>query len=193
MDAHEYMQRGESVLLLKPVKDTRPKKGMIESRVGLASECLEVDGEFNIYAHVSKIVNSTNTSVACIFIDEAQFLTMAQVVNLRMIADGLNIPVMCYGLKSDFRGVMFDGSKALFEHANRFEEVKTICREEGCRKKAMYNGRFVDGQPIFKGETVAIGDTSEVDGGYYYIPKCSKHFFIDYMNYEVRERDEKLG
>jgi len=193
MDAHEYNQRGESVLLFKPVKDTRSKAGKIESRVGLSAECLEIHEDLNIYEHVSKLVYDLKANISCIFVDEAQFLSAHQVVNLRMVVDTFNIPVMCYGLKTDFTGVLFEGSKALFEHANRFEEVKTICREEGCRKKAMYNGRFKDGKPVFNGDTVAIGDTNLVGDNYYYVPKCSKHFLIDFMNYEIRERDGRLG
>jgi thymidine kinase len=179
MDAHEYEQRNEYALLLKPVLDTRSRQGMIESRVGLSAPCLDINREFNIYEYVRNI----KTPIACILIDEAQFLSMQQVIHLRLVADNLGIPVMCYGLKTDFRGLLFEGSQSLFQVANRYEEIKTICREKGCRKKAMFNGRFKNGEPLFDGKTVAVGDTKENSDSYYYIPKCSKHFFEDFANY----------
>lgn len=182
MDAHEYKQRGEFPLLLKPVEDTRSSKGTIESRVGLSAPCMDIDKSFNIQGYVHGLLNMREM-IACIFVDEAQFLAPLQVVQLRMIADLFHIPVICYGLKTDFKGIMFEGSKALFEHANRFEEIKTICREENCKSKAMYNVRFLDGKPMFEGETVVIGDTKEEKNKYYYVPKCSKHFFEDYMKF----------
>lgn len=189
MDAHEYKQRGEWALLLKPTSGNRSdkEKGKIVSRVGLEAECLDIDKTADIY----RLVLNLSEKPACIFVDEAQFLTFQQVINLRMIVNIFNVPVMCYGLKSDFLGNLFEGSQSLFAHANRFEEVKTICRHDGCRSKAMYNGRFKDGKPIFEGEQVAVGDTesnAKEDDGYYYIPKCSKHFFEDFMSYQKQKQ-----
>ncbi|HDX9663297.1 TPA: thymidine kinase [Bacillus cereus] len=181
-DSHEYKQRGEFPLLLKPVVDTRSSKGMIESRTGLSAPCIDIDERFNIQRYVYNLLDS-GCEVACIFVDEAQFLTTAHIVQLRMVADLFQIPVICYGLKTNFMGVMFDGSRALFEHANRFEEIKTICREEGCKSKAIYNVRFLDGEPMFEGESIVIGDTKQEKNKYYYIPKCSKHFFNDYNTF----------
>jgi thymidine kinase len=184
MDANEYVQRGENPLLLKPVQDTRSKTGFIESRIGLRAPCVDVEATDNLTALVTMLVKSGDVP-DCVFIDEAQFLTMAQVIQLRIVADNYKIPVMCYGLKTDFRGLLFDGSRALFENANRVEEVKTICREKGCKNKAMYNGRFKNGVPVFDGETVVVGDTAErkkEEDAYYYIPKCSVHFYEDFRN-----------
>lgn len=182
MDAYEYYTRGEYALLLKPSIDTRSKSGMIESRVGLSAPCLDIDKDFNVVRYVSRV--NEDKPISCIFVDEAQFLTHEQVIGLRIIVDKLNIPVICYGLKTDFTGKLFDGSQALFQYANRFEEVKTICREKGCREKAMFNVRFKNGKPVFNGDVVQIGDTNETDGSYYYIPKCSKHFFEDFVVWE---------
>ncbi|WP_239587311.1 thymidine kinase [Bacillus velezensis] len=182
MDAHEYAQRGEFALLIKPSTDTRSKKGKITSRIGLQANCIDANERCNIF----DLVKNMEYRPECILIDEAQFLTEMQVVNLRMIANVLRIPVMCYGLKSDFRGRLFEGAKALFEHADKLEEVKTICREEGCKNKAMYNGRFIDGKPVFEGEIVAVGETNKNNEGereYYYVPKCSLHFFSDIAKY----------
>lgn len=189
MDAHEYEQREEFALLLKPVEDTRSSTGMIESRVGLSAPCVDFERNANLFQYLSTL----ETKPACIFVDEAQFLTFHQVINLRMIVDVLGIPVMCYGLKTDFLGNLFEGSQSLFAHANRNEEIKTICRQEGCRHKAMYNGRFKDGKPVFEGETVAIGDTKENQDSYYYIPKCSTHFFQDYMHFDNEKKERLRG
>lgn len=180
-DAHEYEERGENPLLLKPVLDTRSQTGFIESRAGLKAPCTDISDKDNLTRFVAGL-RDIEGGVDCIFVDEAQFLTVDQVVQLRIVADGFNIPVMCYGLKTDFQGKLFSGSMALFENANRFEEIKTICREKGCKHKAMYNGRFdKDGNPLFEGETVKIGDTKERadESSHYYIPKCSIHFFED--------------
>jgi thymidine kinase len=184
MDAHEYKKRGQKVLLLKPVADTRSKSGMIESRVGLSAPCIDISSDFNIIQEVAK----SKEPIACIFIDEAQWLTTAQVVQLRIIADNFGIPSMCYGLKSDFLGNLWEGAKALFEHANRVEEVKTICRHKGCKSKAMYNSRFKNGKPAFEGETIQIGDTKTEKDKYYYIPKCSKHFFEDLKEFNATRK-----
>ncbi|WP_144472926.1 thymidine kinase [Bacillus pumilus] len=183
MDAHEYKQRGESVLLIKPSLDTRSPKGKIVSRVGLSDDCLDVDDSIDIYVGVKNLIEKP----ACIFVDESQFLTLNQVIQLRMIVDVFNIPVMCYGLKTDFLGRLFTGSQCLFAHANRFEEIKTICRHDGCRNKAMYNVRFKDGLPVFEGDSVQVGEIegrSGIESGeVYYIPKCSKHYFTDYNKF----------
>jgi thymidine kinase len=190
MDAHEYKKRGEFPLLLKPVLDTRSSKGMIESRVGLSAPCVDMKEDFNIYDFVAYLINNAKTP-AVIFVDEAQFLTFAQALQLRLIANNFKIPVMCYGLKTDFRGRLFAGSQALFELANRYEEVKTICRQEGCSNKAMFNGRFKDGEPVFEGETVAVGDTKKSKDKYYYIPKCSQHFFEDYVRSQKAKKEKE--
>lgn len=183
MDAHEYEQRGEFALLLKSVLDTRSARGKIVSRIGLEADCTDVGKDENLL----EMISNMPVKPSCIFVDESQFLTFEQVINLRMIVDLFGVPVMCYGLKTNFLGLLFDGSRALFEHANRYEEVKTICREDGCNHKAMYNGRFKDGKPVFNGEIVEVGDTEENSkdkSTYYYIPKCSEHFFKDYMKHQ---------
>lgn len=181
-DAYEYYQRGEFAMLLKPTTDTRSKKGMIESRAGLSAPCLDITSNFDITKYVRSV--HEKQEIACILVDEAQFLTQYQVIQLRMIADDLDIPVMCYGLLTDFLGNLFDGSMALMAHSNSREEVKTMCREKGCKSKAMYNGRFLNGEPVFEGDSVQVGDTKETENSYYYIPKCSKHFFADFAEWQ---------
>ncbi|HFK1543462.1 TPA: thymidine kinase [Bacillus cereus] len=185
-DAYDYTSRGEFVLPIKSVSDTRSQKGKIESRTGLSIDCLDVDKDYHIYGHIGMLVKN-GVEVSCVFVDEAQFLTSAQVLQLRLIANHFDIPVMCYGLKTDFRGNMFEGSQSLFIHANRLEEVKTMCREVGCKHKAMFNVRYFDGKPTFEGEQVQVGDTKVEEKAYYYIPKCSAHFL---ENFESHLKEE---
>lgn len=181
MDAFEYREREEEVIAFKPVTDVRSGSGLIESRTGMSLECVDIGLEDNLFNTVLNSIQNGHR-IACIFVDESQFLTFTQVVQLRTIVDVIGIPVMCYGLKSDFRGDLFEGSKALFEYANRFEEVKTICRVPDCKKKAMFNVRFKNGKPVFVGRQVKIGDTATaLEDEEYYVVKCSRHFFEDYM------------
>jgi thymidine kinase len=182
MDAYEYQQRGEFVLPMKPAVNTRDKKGVIESRVGISVQCLDLESDYNIFTHVN-VLKQSGIDLACIFVDEAQFLSYSQTLQLRMIVDQLHVPVMCYGLRTDFQGKLFEGSRGLFELANRFEEVKTICREAGCKNKAMFNVRYKDGKPTFEGNSVKIGDTKEEENKEYYVVKCSDHFLRDYAVY----------
>lgn len=183
MDSHEYTERGEFVLNIKPIADTRSARGIIESRTGLSVPCFDLDKDYNIFDHIHYLMADRGIKLACVFVDEAQFLTYAHVLQLRLVANTLDVPVMCYGLKSDFTGHLFEGSLALFELANRFEEVKTICREESCKHKAMFNVRYKDGKPTFKGDSVKIGDTKQDENNEYYVVKCSKHFLDDYARY----------
>jgi thymidine kinase len=188
MDAYEYQERGEFTLPIKPVVDTRSKKGIIESRTGLSVKCLDLEKDYNILGHVEMLVKN-GIKLSCILIDEAQFLTYTQVLQFRLIATNFDIPVMCYGLKTDFRGLMFEGSKALLELAEVIEEVKTICRENGCRHKAMFNIRYKDGKPTFKGDSVKVGDTKEEKDKEYYVVKCVYHFLQDYAKYGKEETE----
>ncbi len=190
MDAFEYEQRGQFPLLVKPVIDTRSASGMIESRAGLSSKCLDLLPDYDLYTHVSLLVKG-GVDVACVFVDEAQFLNYSQVFGLRRIVDDLSIPVMCYGLKTDFKGMLFEGSKALLELANRFEEVKTICRVEGCRSKAMFNVRHLGDNPVFEGSPVLVGDTNVEQDKEYYVVKCAKHFTEDLISFVNNRKEGK--
>ncbi len=182
MDAHEYKERGEFVLPMKPVIDSRSATGYIESRTGLRVKCLDLEKDYNVFAHISMLLNN-GIELACILVDEAQFLTYSQVLQLRMVATELDIPVMCYGLKTDFTGKLFEGSQSLFELAETLEEVKTMCREKGCKDKAMFNVRYKDGKPTFKGNSVKIGDTKEEEDKEYYVVKCATHFLHDFQQF----------
>lgn len=180
MDAYDYTQRGQYVLLLKPIVDTRSKKGRIESRIGLSAPCLDITKNFNVLDYIA---SHPEQDIASIFVDEAQWLTTEQVIQLRIIADEFGVPSMCYGLKSDFLGNLWEGATALFAHANRAEEVKNMCRHENCKHKAMYNARFKNGKPTFEGKTIIVGDTQVEENKYYYLPMCSKHYFAIKQQY----------
>lgn len=150
--AHNYEERGMKVSVIKPKIDTKADS-KVQSRIGLEREVdhLVSKGE-NLYTYYSQIEETPHA----IIIDEAQFLEPDQVDQLMEIVVKLNIPVICYGLRTDFQTRGFPGSTRLLEIAHTLEEMKTICR---CGSKAMFNLRMVNGKPIFEGEQVAI------DGG----------------------------
>lgn len=169
---HNYREQGKKTLLFTPRIDTRNGEGKITSRIGIQEDALSVDYEFNFYEYVkrNKIVSE---KVYCILIDEAQFLSREQIVQLSRVVDMLDIPVMCYGLKNDFQNNLFEGSEALLLYADKIIEIKTICAKDTCGKKAIMNLRLSDGKPVYEGEQIQIGDEE-------YIPVCRKHYF-DYL------------
>jgi len=163
---HNYIENGMKTLLLTSALDNRDGVGIVSSRAGLTSEATAIDETDNLFA----LFSSIDDSVDAILVDESQFLTRTQVLELSKIVDNYNIPVMCYGLKTDFQGVLFKGSEALLEIADKLEEVKTLCRF--CDKKAIMNMRVDEnGRKLLEGETVQIG------GNESYLPVCRKHFF----------------
>ena len=172
--AHNYEERGMHVAVLKPGIDTKAES-KIQSRIGLEREVdhLIQKGE-NVYELFKNIEEKPNA----IIVDEAQFLETEQVDQLMEIVVKLNIPVICYGLRTDFKTEGFPGSTRLLEIAHTLEEMKTICR---CGAKAMFNLRMVNGEPVFEGEQVAI------DGGdiVTYEAVCPKCY------YKLKEKDEE--
>lgn len=166
---HNYREQGKKTLLFTPRIDTRHGEGKITSRIGIQEDALSVDYEFNFYEYVkrNKIVSE---KLYCILIDEAQFLSREQIMQLSNIVDSFNIPVMCYGLKNDFQNNLFEGSEALLLYADKIIEIKTICSKEECGKKAIMNLRLSDGEPIYEGQQVQIGDEE-------YLPVCRYHYF----------------
>ena len=155
--AFNYEERGHEVLLAKPAVDTKGNNN-IESRLGVAREVdfiIEPDADaYDIFArHRAKTLAETNTDVSCLLVDEAQFLTDAQVDDLLRIALLEGVPVMAYGIRTDFQTMAFPGSRRLLEVAHSLEELKTICR---CGRKAIFNGRRIGDRFIFDGDQVAI-------------------------------------
>lgn len=146
--AHNYTERGQRVIIAKPSIDTKSNK--VLSRLNLAGNVdWDVKSDDKIYEHL----NAETEPVNCILIDEAQFLTPAQVDEFFHITVVRNIPVLAYGIRGDFQTKAFPGSLRLMELAHTMEELKTICR---CGRKAMFNGRKIDGHFINEGTQVAI-------------------------------------
>lgn len=162
--AYNYEERNLSVYLLTAGIDDRYSKGKITTRIGISKDANTFDKNSNIYENIKKELES-GKKIDCILIDEAQFLTRKNVFELSDIVDFLNIPVICYGLRSDFRGELFEGSNALLTIADKIEEIKTICE---CGAKATYNLRIVDGTPTNTGNQILIG------GNESYISVCRK-------------------
>jgi thymidine kinase len=162
--AYNYEERGHRVLLAKPAIDTRGDLGIL-SRLGVSREVdFVLSPESDAYAtfqkHRERTVRRYARDVSCLLVDEAQFLTEAQVDDLLRIALLENIPVLAYGIRTDFQTVAFPGSRRLLEIAHSLEELKTICR---CGRKAVFNARKVDGVFVFDGAQVAI-DASSSEG-----------------------------
>lgn len=154
--AYNYEERGQHVLLAKPAIDTKGASE-ISSRLGMTREVdflVEADADVRtLFAE-----HSTRTSIACLLIDEAQFLTPEQVDDLFRIAVEDGIPVIAYGIRNDFRTHAFPGSARLLAVAHSLEELKTICR---CGRKAVFNGRVIGGRFVFDGDQVAIDEGAE--------------------------------
>lgn len=155
--AYNYEERGQRVLLAKPSIDTKGEATIV-SRLGVSREVdLLVGPEVDLFDLLGDLVARAEASgeapISCLLVDESQFLAPAQVDDLLKIAVLLSIPVLAYGIRTDFRTLSFPGSRRLLEIAHSLEELKTICR---CGKKAMFNGRTVDGEFVFSGEQVAI-------------------------------------
>ena len=165
--SHNYQERGMQTLLFTLAIDTRFKKDTISSRIGLNTPAIGIQEHDDLFAITKQNIASGN-DYACILIDEAQFLTREQVAQLTNITDSLSIPVLAYGLRTDFRGELFPGSQFLLAWADELIEIKTICH---CGRKATMNMRVnAEGKAIRKGEQVMIG------GNESYISTCRKHF-----------------
>jgi thymidine kinase len=165
--SYNYNERGMDTLLFIPNIDTRYGVGTISSRIGLAAEALSFDKKFNIYEHTSRRIQNNN-NIKCVLIDEAHFLTEQQVGQLCDITDSLDIPVLAYGLRSDFQGKPFEGSIYLLTLADVLIELKTICH---CGRKAIMNVRI-----DHRGEVVRDGEQIEIGGNERYVAVCRKHF-----------------
>jgi thymidine kinase len=157
MVEYNYRERGQNVLMLKPQLDTRDGERLIRSRSGMTTEC----------AFIEELDTIDLTVYDCIIVDEAQFLSKAQVEKLVGIVDDLRIPVIAYGLRADFRNNPFEGSMWLMAWADTVEEVKTIC---WCGKKALCNARVIDGKVVKEGEQIFLGGSES------YVSLCRRHW-----------------
>ena len=168
--AHNYEERGMKVLLFTPNIDDRAGVGMISSRIGLSREAIAFAKEDDLYLQI-KDLNEThlaeaNNRLGCVLIDESQFLSSTQVLQLTLVADKLSIPVLCYGLRTDFQGEPFEGSKYLLAWADEIAEIKTICHTG---RKATMNARMDQhGERVWEGEQIEIGTN--------YVSLCRQEF-----------------
>lgn len=146
-----YEERGMKVWLIKPQTDTRDSDGLVISRVGLSAPAYVLPYNENVYDSFAKLLDPVDV----IIVDESQFLAEEQVDQLSMIVIDYNVPVLCFGLRADFRTKMFPGSKRLMEIADSITEIKTIC---SCGRKATVNVRLDEnGRIITEGEQILIG------------------------------------
>lgn len=166
--AYNYEERGMNVRILKPAIDSKGDDKLV-SRLGVTRKVdYMVKRDDDIYENFNKIQNGEK--ISCILVDEVQFLTADQIDQLMKIAVLKNIPVICYGLRTDFQTEGFEGAQRLLLIAHTIEELKTICR---CGKKAVFNGRKIDGIFVFEGEQVAIDGEHKVE----YESMCAKCYF----------------
>ena len=157
MVQYNYQERGRKVLMLKPKLENRDGATIVRSRCGLEAQCRFVEelGEINL------------DGIECVIVDESHFLTAEQVKQLVDIVDERDIPVICYGLRSDFRGELFEGSRELLRWADTIEEIKTIC---WCGRKATFNARVQNGHIVREGEQIMMGGNSA------YVSLCRRHW-----------------
>ena len=161
MVRYNYEERGQDALLVKPELDQRDGARFVASRAGLSHPCI-------YFTDLMKKTPEELKAYACIIVDEAQFLTREEVRYLTDLVDEQNIPVICYGLRADFKGDLFPGSQELLSCADIIEEIKTIC---WCGKKATCNARFDEHGNVLKvGEQVVLGANDR------YIGLCRKHW-----------------
>ena len=167
--AHNYSERGMNPFLLTASADTRSGIGTIKSRIGLKKSAQTFSQSVDLLNKVKEV--NSKKSISCVFVDEAQFLTEQQVWQLAKVVDDLKIPVLCFGLRVDFQGNLFPGSKCLLSIADELKEVKTICH---CGKKATMVIRQLNGKTVIDGDQVQIG------GNESYTSLCRKHWLKEF-------------
>jgi thymidine kinase len=165
--AHNYHERGMNTMLFTPRLDDRYGEGQISSRIGLQRQAISFGPDHDLFVHVRN--HTRQQPIHCVLVDEAQFLTPEQVLQLTLVCDRLNIPVLAYGLRTDFRGEPFPGSKYLLAWADEMVEIKTICRSG---KKATMNARLDS-----EGHQVADGEQVEI--GHHYLAMSRKEFRLE--------------
>lgn len=161
MTRFNYEERGQHTLLAKPRLDTRDGERVVKSRIGLSHECI-------YFEELRALPDTEVRKNACVIVDEAQFLSKEDVLYLVHLVDDCGIPVICYGLRADFKGDLFPGSRELLVMADKIEEIKTVC---WCGRKATFNARFDKcGRVLKHGAQVELGANDR------YIGLCRKHW-----------------
>lgn len=165
--SHNYNERGMDTLLFTPEIDDRDGVGVISTRIGIEKKAIPVSRTADLYEYTRKAVEN-NPNVKCVLVDEAQFLTKEQVDQLCLITEKVGVPVLAYGIRTDFRGEPFPGSLYLLAWADILVEIKTICH---CGRKATMNMR-IDGN----GVAIREGEQVQIGGNESYISTCRQHF-----------------
>ncbi|MFW5436472.1 thymidine kinase [Paenibacillus apiarius] len=161
--AHNYEEQNKSVLIFTSVLDDRDEVGYVSSRIGLRREAIPIHPHTDVF----EIVRRQPEPVSCVLVDEVQFLKKEHIMQLTSIVDELDIPVMGFGLKNDFRNELFEGSRYMLLYADKLEEMKTICWF--CERKATMNLRVdSNGNPVYTGDQILIGGNDR------YYPVCRK-------------------
>jgi thymidine kinase len=176
-----YRERGMQTMLWTAAVDDRAGLGTIGSRIAISAPARTFDENVDLYDEIGEELKKRELD--CILVDEAQFLTQRHVLQLCEIADQLGIPVLCYGLRTDFQAKLFPGSAALLALADRLVELKAVCE---CGRKATMNLRIDE-----QGHAVAEGQQTEIGGNDRYIALCRRHFFE--RLHESRARQLTLG
>ncbi len=164
--SYNYKERGMNTLVLAPQLDDRFGVGKVTSRIGIESEATTFTNDTDLFALVSD--GHTESPLHCVLVDEAQFLTRDQVFQLSEVTDRLNIPVLAYGLRTDFQGEPFEGSKYLLAWSDNLKEIKAICH---CGTKATMVLRMDE-----HGNAVTEGSQVEIGGNDRYVSMCRRHF-----------------
>lgn len=165
--AHNYQERGMRALLYTPAIDNRSGDHLIHSRIGLTAKAIAFDAAYDFHEAVRRSL--ADGPVHCLLVDESQFLTPLQVLQLTQVCDQLSVPVLCYGIRTDFQGEPFEGSKYLLAWADNIIEIKTICRSG---KKATMNARLDD-----RGNRVTEG--AQIDIGHHYEALSRREFRLE--------------
>ena len=163
---HNYEERGMNTLVVKPRVDSRSGENRVRSRIGLEADAVDVDPSVNLLDLAVRACEQQ--PIHCVLVDEAQFLSGEQVDQLTEVVDALDIPVLAYGLRTDFLGALFEGSRQLLALADELREIKTVCH---CGRKATMVVRF-DG----KGQPLQSGDQIQIGGNETYVSMCRRHF-----------------
>lgn len=164
--AYNFEERGMTYACLKPIVDTREKENVIRSRIGIERKCSWIYHDTDIYMLAQEMFEKTMTVIDWFLIDEAQFLTEEQVDQLARIVDDYGSNVICYGLRTDFRTRLFEGSRRLFEIADTIDEIKSTCT---CGRKTIVNARIDS-----NGDFITEGEQVEIGGDERYIAVCRK-------------------
>jgi len=163
---HNYRERGMNTIVFTPAIDTRHGEGIVKSRIGIEASALPISTGDDLLATIRR--EAVTQQIHCVLVDEAQFLSKQQVYQLGEICDRLDIPVLAYGLRTDFQGELFEGSRYLLAWADNLKEIKTVCH---CGKKATMVVRMDEnGVAVQSGDQVAIG------GNELYVSMCRRHY-----------------